>query len=62
MEEKIKELFEEIDRINEAEDEAYGDCDLEETESSAPIDSKTLKARIEEIGNRLNKEPEKLSS
>lgn len=59
LEEKIKELFEEIDRINEAEDEAYGDCDLEETESSAPIDSKTLKARIEEIGNRLNKEPEK---
>lgn len=60
LQEKVKVLLGEIDRANAAEQEEYGDRDLEETEgkSSADLDSEALKARIAGLNDRLEQEPE----
>ena len=57
MEAKIKALLEEIDPINDAEDEEYGDRDLEEMGASKPIDSEKIKAKMRELSERLAADP-----
>lgn len=42
LEEKVIELFKKIDEINEAEEEEYGDKDLEELGEGSELDSKKL--------------------
>jgi transposase len=55
---KIKELWEEIERENEAEQEEYGDKDLPEVGEEANIDSERLKEKMDELNERLRKRPE----
>jgi len=58
--EQVKEILEEIDRVNEAENEKYGDEDLPEVDIGKKIDSETLKKTIEKLNERLRNldEPE----
>jgi transposase len=58
LQEKVKDLLEEIERVNEAENEEYGDEDLEELGGGRPIDAEKLEKRIEELNERLRAEPQ----
>lgn len=51
VKERVRSLFEEIDRINREEDERYGDHDLEELGESSNVTSE----KIKEVGDRINK-------
>ena len=57
LQEKIQELLKQIEQDNEAEQEAYGDKDLEELggggQGGGGIDSEALKKRIERLNERL---------
>lgn len=55
LQKKIKELLDEADRVNEEENQEYGDRDLEEMGESGPIDAEKLEKRIEELNKRLRK-------
>lgn len=55
LQEKVKELLEEIERVNAAEDEQYGDKDLEELGEDGPIDADKLEKTIAELNERLKK-------
>ena len=55
---KIRELWEEIERVNEAEQEEYGDQDLPEMGEEAEIDSQRLKEKIDVLNERLRKRPQ----
>jgi transposase len=54
---KIRELLEEIERVNEAEQEAYGDKDLPEVGDEAEIDSQRIQEKMAELNERLRKRP-----
>ena len=58
LREKVKELLKEIDAVNAAEDEAYGDKDLDEKEGGGEIDAEKLEKKIEELNRRLKEQPE----
>jgi transposase len=51
LREKVQELLEEIDAVNEAENEAYGDKDLEELGGGGEIDSEKLEKKISELNS-----------
>jgi Transposase and inactivated derivatives len=53
--EKCQELFKEIDRINDEENDEYGDSDLEELGNDKPIDSGAIKEAVRKIDERLAK-------
>lgn len=53
LQEKVKGLFEEIDRLNDEEDEAYGSEDLEERGGGKPIDSKKIEEKVNQINAKL---------
>jgi transposase len=55
LQEKVKELLDEIGRVNAAEDEQYGDKDLEELGEDGPIDAEKLEKTIAELNERLKK-------
>lgn len=55
---KIQELWEEIERENEREQEAYGDQDLPEVGEEAEIDSQRLKEKMDELNERLRQRPQ----
>lgn len=57
LDEKIRALLDEIDRVNEEENKEYWDRDLEEVGESGPIDAEKLEKRIEELNERLREEP-----
>jgi len=57
VQKKIKELLDEIDRVNEEENEEYGDRDLEEVGEDGPIDAKKLEKKIQELNERLKGDP-----
>jgi transposase len=57
LEKKIKELLDDIDRMNEEENEEYGDRDLEELGEGRPIDSEKIEKTMQELNERLRKEP-----
>lgn len=57
VQKKIRELWEEIEQVNEAEQEEYGDQDLPEVGEEAEIDSQRLKEKMEELNERLRKRP-----
>jgi len=56
--EKIRELLEEIEAVNQAEQEEYGDNDLPEMGEEAEIDSQRLKEKMDELNERLRQKPE----
>ena len=59
LREKVKELLKEIDAVNEAENEEYGDKDLEEMGGSGGgIDAEKLEKKIAELNRRLKEQPE----
>ncbi|HBP65732.1 MAG TPA: IS1182 family transposase [Desulfosporosinus sp.] len=51
--EKCRDLFTEIDKINEDENEEYGDSDLEELGDGKPIDSGAIEEAVRKIDERL---------
>lgn len=55
---KVKGLLEEIEAVNETENEAYGDKDLEELGGGGEIDSEKLERKIAELNRRLKEKPE----
>lgn len=55
---KVKELLKEIDAVNEAENEEYGDDDLEELGGGGEIDAEKLEKKIAELNQRLKEKPE----
>jgi transposase len=57
LERKIRELLDDIDRVNEEEDEEYGDRDLEELGEGRPIDTEKIEKKMQELNERLRKEP-----
>jgi hypothetical protein len=56
--EKVGKLLEEIEEINQAEQEAYGDKDLPEMGEDAEIDSQRIKKKIDELNERLRQKGE----
>jgi len=58
LQEKVKQLFEEIDEIEETEEEKYGDADLEEVGEGKEIDTEKLKEAARKINERLKQKPE----
>jgi transposase len=58
LREKVKELLKEIDAVNEAENEEYGDQDLEEMGGGGGLTSEKLEKKIEELNQRLKEQPE----
>ena len=57
LQEKVKALLEEIERTNEADDEAYGERDLEELGEASELDSRKLAEKMEALNERLGQEP-----
>jgi transposase len=53
LQEKVKALLEEIERVNEAEDEAYGERDLEELGETSELASEKLERKMGELNERL---------
>ncbi len=58
LREKINQLLDEIERVNEAEEAEYGDEDLEEMGGKGGIDAERLKAKVAELNERLRQQPE----
>jgi transposase len=58
LQEKVKELLKEIDAVNAAEDEEYGDKDLDEMGGGGEIDAEKLEKKIDELNRRLKEQPE----
>lgn len=55
LETKVRDLLEEIDRVNKEENEEYGDRDLEELGGDEPINSEKLEKTVEKINERLQR-------
>jgi transposase len=60
--EKCRELFKEIDKLNEEENDEYGDSDLEELGTGKPINSGAIEEAVKKIDERLAKKPEEEKS
>jgi transposase len=59
LREKVQELLKEIDAVNAAEDEEYGDKDLDEVEGGGGgIDAEKLEKKIDELNRKLREQPE----
>lgn len=58
LQEKVKQLLDEIDEIEAAEEEEYGDKDLEEMGEGKEIDVEKLKEAARKINERLRRQPE----
>ena len=57
LQEKVRALLDEIEQVNEAENEEYGERDLEEMGEQGPIDAEKLEKRIQELNARLKQGP-----
>ncbi len=58
LKQKCKELFEEIDKINDDENIGYGDNDLAELGIGRPIDSEAIDEAVKKIDERLSSKPQ----
>lgn len=58
LREKVKQLLEEIDEIEAAEEEKYGDADLEEVGEGKEIDAEKLREAARKINERLKQKPD----
>lgn len=56
--EKCKELFKEIDKINDEENAKYGDNDLEELGDGRPINTAAIEETVKKIDEKLAQKPE----
>jgi len=57
LREQVKDLLEEIERVNQEENETYGDRDLDELGEGQVIDSERLQKKIDELNERLKQKP-----
>jgi len=57
LQQKIKELLKDIDAINAAEEQEYGDKDLEEMGQDSQIDSERLQQIVDDLNEKLAKKP-----
>jgi len=55
---RVKELLKEIEAVNEADNAAYGDKDLEELGGGGEIDAEKLEKKIAELNQQLKEQPE----
>ena len=55
---KVKELFKEIDKLNEEEDGEYGDRDLPEVGEGKEINSAEIEEKVRELNEKLKQKPE----
>ena len=53
----VKALFEEIDKVNESDDDRYGDKDLPGMGGEGPIDSNKIQETVDRLNERLKKQP-----
>ena len=58
LQENVKKLLDEIEQVNEAENEEYGEKDLEELGEDGPIDAEKLEKKIEELNELLKEDHE----
>jgi transposase len=58
LRQQILDLLDEIEQVNEAEEEAYGEEDLEELGGKGGIDAETLQRKVDELNQRLKEQPE----
>jgi transposase len=58
LQQKVKEILEEVERVNAAEDEVYGDDDPDEHGGKGEIDAEKLEKKIQELNERLKQKPE----
>jgi transposase len=58
LKEKCKELFKEIDEINDFENAEYGNNDLEELGNGKPINSAAIDEAVKKIDEKLSKKPQ----
>ena len=56
LQKKVRELFDEIEEIEEAEEKKYGERDLEEVGEGKEIDAEKLKEAVEKINEALRKD------
>jgi hypothetical protein len=57
LQRKVKEILEEVERVNAAEDDAYGDDDPDEPGGKGEIDAEKLEMKIQELNERLKQKP-----
>jgi len=57
LREQVQDLLDEIDRANEAENETYGDRDLDELGEGKIIDSERLQKTLDKLNERLKQKP-----
>lgn len=55
--EKVKHLMEEIEQLNQAENEQYGDQDLAEQGEDGPVDEQKLVEQVEQLNEQLRQLP-----
>ena len=53
LQEKVKQLIDQIEQVNEAENAEYGERDLEELGADEPLDSHKLEQKVQELNRRL---------
>lgn len=58
LQRKVKEILEEVERVNAAEDKTYGDEDPDEPGGKGEIDAEKLEQKIRELNERLLQKPE----
>jgi transposase len=58
LRQQIRDMLDEIEKVNQAEEEAYGDDDLEELGGKGGVDAEKLRQKIEELNERLRQQPE----
>jgi transposase len=58
LQDQVKELLQQIDACNEAENQRYGDRDLAELGEDGPIDSTKLERAMNDLNERLSQSPD----
>jgi transposase len=58
LQDKVRQVMEEVGQVNEEEDRLYGDKDLEEMGEEADIDSQSLQELTRELNEKLKKKPQ----
>jgi transposase len=57
LQDKVRQVMDEVERVNEEEDQLYGDKDLEELGEEADIDSQSIRELTSQLNEKLKQEP-----
>ncbi|TFG68774.1 MAG: IS1182 family transposase, partial [Anaerolineales bacterium] len=58
LQEQIEDLLDEIERVNQAENDAYGDENLEELGKKSPVTAEKVRKKVDELNRRLRETSE----